>query len=376
MSPTVGTVETNGRVAALLELGAGFNPEFTGRENVYLAATILGLSREEISARLQDILDFAGIGDFIDQPVKVYSSGMFARLAFAVVAHVQPDILIIDEILAVGDAAFVQKCMRFIHKFSEQGTLLFVSHDTNAVLTLCERALWLDRGTVRRLGKAKDVCEEYSATLHAEGDDAGGFHFGGTRGRVAPPAVVRDERAEVLKKSVLRNEIEVFNFDPNASWFGVRGATITNVTLRAAGGEEMPVIEGGEEVELEVIANASTDLVQPIIGYFVKNRLGQAIFGDNTYISYRNVPHGVAAGQQLTAKFRFVMPYLASGDYAIVVAIANGTQAEHTQHHWLDDAVFFRVHASHVIHGLCGIPMISIGLLRDGVPIAPMMQSK
>jgi lipopolysaccharide transport system ATP-binding protein len=376
MSPTIGTVETNGRVAALLELGAGFNPEFTGRENVYLAATILGLSREEIAERLQDILDFAGIGEFIDQPVKIYSSGMYARLAFAVVAHVQPDILIVDEILAVGDAAFVQKCMRFIHKFSEQGTLLFVSHDPNAVLTLCERALWLDRGTVRRFGKAKDICEEYMAALHVEGDDAGGFHFGGTRKRIAPATIISDERAEFLKKSTLRNDIEVFDFDPNAPWFGAKGATIANVTLRAASGEQMPFLEGGEEVEIEIIAHVSTDLTQPIIGYLVKNHLGQAIFGDNTYISYNNVPHGVAAGQQLTAQFHFMMPYLASGDYSISVAIADGTQAEHTQHHWLDDALFFRVHASHVARGLCGVPMISVSLFSDGELIVPMQHRR
>ena len=149
LSPSLGEVTTHGRVAAMLELGAGFNPEFTGRENVHLAASVLGLSHDEIQDRFEAIAAFAGIGDFMEQPVKIYSSGMYARLAFAVAAHVDADILIVDEILAVGDAAFAQKCMRFIRGFKQNGTLLLASHDVGAVLNLCDRALWLDRGSVR-----------------------------------------------------------------------------------------------------------------------------------------------------------------------------------------------------------------------------------
>ena len=143
LKPTTGTLSVQGRIAALLELGTGFNPEFTGRENVYLNAAILGLSDAEIEQYLPEILAFADIGEFIDQPVKTYSSGMAVRLAFAVVAHVRADILVIDEALAVGDVFFVQKCMRFLRKFQKQGTLFFVSHDTGAVINLCDRVLWL-----------------------------------------------------------------------------------------------------------------------------------------------------------------------------------------------------------------------------------------
>jgi lipopolysaccharide transport system ATP-binding protein len=152
--PTEGTVELSGRVAALLELGAGFNPEFTGIENVILNASILGLTRRQIDARLDDILAFADIGDFARQPVKQYSSGMFLRLAFAVVAHVDADILVIDEALAVGDVLFVQKCLRFLHQFRERGTLLFVSHDIGMVRKLCDRAIWFEQGGVRMMGDA------------------------------------------------------------------------------------------------------------------------------------------------------------------------------------------------------------------------------
>src|SRR5262245_6270990 len=152
LEPTSGHIETRGRIAALLELGAGFNPEFTGRENVYLSASILGLTPAQVYERYPAIVDFAGIGDFLEQPIKTYSSGMQARLAFAVAAHVDADILIVDEVLAVGDAAFAQKCMRFIRRFKDRGTLLFVSHDVSAVVGLCDRAVWLDGGMVRDVG--------------------------------------------------------------------------------------------------------------------------------------------------------------------------------------------------------------------------------
>ena len=161
LSPTSGTVEMDGRVAALLELGAGFHPEFTGRENVFLNGALLGLSQQDIEAQLDEMLAFADIGASIDQPVKTYSSGMVVRLAFAVMAHVKADILVIDEALAVGDAFFVQKCMRFLRAFMERGTVLFVSHDSAAVLSLCRKALWLEHGRIAGIGEAKTVCDGY-----------------------------------------------------------------------------------------------------------------------------------------------------------------------------------------------------------------------
>ena len=161
LQPTCGTIKVNGKIAALLELGSGFNPEFTGRENVYLNAAVYGLTRSEIELKFNDIVKFADIGDFIDQPVKNYSSGMYVRLAFAVIAHVDADILVVDEALAVGDAVFTQKCMRFIRKFQENGTLIFVSHDMASVQNLCEKALWLNRGNSMKYVKSKDVGESY-----------------------------------------------------------------------------------------------------------------------------------------------------------------------------------------------------------------------
>jgi lipopolysaccharide transport system ATP-binding protein len=161
LSPTGGTVQTRGRIAALLELGSGFNPEFTGRENVYMNAAVLGLTREEIDDRYEDIIAFADIGGYIEQPVKTYSSGMMVRLAFAVIAHVDADILVVDEALSVGDAFFAQKCMRFLRRFMKTGTVLFVSHDTVSVKGLCSHALWLEKGRVYQQGSPKEVTELY-----------------------------------------------------------------------------------------------------------------------------------------------------------------------------------------------------------------------
>jgi lipopolysaccharide transport system ATP-binding protein len=360
--PSAGQVQVNGRVAALLELGAGFNPEFTGRENVYLSASILGLTKAEIDARYSQITDFAGIGDFIEQPVKLYSSGMYARLAFAVAAHVDADVLIVDEVLSVGDAAFTQKCMRFIHMFKEHGTLLFVSHDTASVTSLCDRAIWMDRGELRAQGVARDVAHAYVAALYSEQDTTGEFRIGGERRQRVEGRKIVDPRDSILQQSQHRNEIEVFDFDPNGPWFGQRGATIENAQLCNTSDRPLQELTGGEEIILQIDAIAHRELDRPILGFSIKNRLGQNLFGDNTYLTFREAPLPARAGDRITARFRFQMPYLPSGDYSVNTAIANGTQIDHVQHHWVDDALFFKVNASHVAKGLVGIPMLEIDL--------------
>ena len=361
LTPTCGTLTVNGRIAALLELGAGFNPEFTGRENVYLAASVLGLSNEQIDARYDAIAAFADIGDFIEQPVKLYSSGMYARLAFAVAAHVDADILIVDEILAVGDAAFTQKCMRYIHKFRQTGTLFFVSHDTSQVVSLCDRAVWLDSGEVREIGAAKDVCYHYMADLHSDRDVSNAFRIGGSRSE-PPPTPGKDVRRSLLKDSQHRNTIEIFDFNDESPWFGARGAHILSVRLLDRQGGGLPALEGGEEVALQVDCIADQPLTSPIVGFYIKDKRGQNLFGDNTYLTYRDQPQTVKAGQRFTARFHFQLPYLPTGDFAVVAALAEGSQHDHVQHHWLDDALFFRVHSSHLVRGLVGIPMLDIAL--------------
>jgi lipopolysaccharide transport system ATP-binding protein len=362
LNPSSGSIKTNGRVAALLELGSGFNPEFSGRENVILNAGILGLTPEEISQRFDAIIAFADIGDFIDQPVKTYSSGMMVRLAFSVIAHVDADILVIDEALAVGDAFFTQKCMRFLRNFMEKGTLLFVSHDISAVVNLCSKAVWLERGKVMAIGDAKGVCEQYLEAFYED------KHGSGTTTKLKSIqdrqnlVDVRDQRLDFINESSLRNDLEVFAFDPNAPSFGLGGAQIQSAELLDKDESPLSWAVGGETVVLKITAMAHGPLDSPIIGFFVKDRLGQTLFGDNTFLSFQQAPVLVAAGSKITAKFNFNMPILPSGEYSIQVAIANGTQLEHIQHHWIHDAIIFRSVASSVVTGLIGIPMGKIEL--------------
>ncbi len=362
LTPTSGCIQTNGRVAALLELGSGFNPEFTGRENVYMNAVLLGLSNEEIDARIDDIAAFADIGDFIEQPVKSYSSGMYVRLAFAVIAHVDADILVIDEALAVGDAFFSQKCMRYLRNFMKTGTVFFVSHDTTSVRSLCTRAIWLEKGNILQQGTPKDVCESYlEAFYEAQQGKSTTTRIKVTR-VVNSGTCVKDQRRDFINTTNLRNDIKMFDFDPDAPSFGKGAAQITSVKFYDVQDNPLSWIVGGEEVLLRVEALAHQPLHSPIIGFFIKDKLGQYLFGDNTFLSTLNAPLSCCAGQYLNAEFAFLMPRLAAGNYSITVAIATGTQDDHVQHHWVHDAVFFKSESTSVAGGLIGIPMSSIKL--------------
>ncbi len=364
LTPSLGQITVHGRVAALLELGAGFNPEFTGRENVYMNGAILGLSKGEVEKRLDAIFAFAEIGDFVDQPVKTYSSGMYVRLAFAVIAHVDADILIIDEALAVGDALFTQKCMRFLRQFRETGTILFVSHDSAAVTNLCQRAIWLHEGRIREQGDAKSVCESYLAALFESTNSNNGNTA--TSKNVGQDTVAKedwvDQRREFLNASNLRNDVEVFRFDPGQAGFGGGGARIEDVYLCDEAGQRLSWVVGGEIVTVVVTVRAQQNMHQPIVGFYIKDRLGQTLFGDNTYLTYAAQQRHVPSGQTIKARFRFPLPYLPVGDYSIAAAVAEGTQEEHIQHHWIHDAVLFRSHSSAVATGLVGVPMLDIDL--------------
>ncbi len=358
LTPSAGNVEVVGRVAALLELGAGFNPEFTGLENVYVNAALMGLNRAAVDARLDRILAFADIGDFVHQPVKTYSSGMFVRLAFAVVAHVDADILVIDEALAVGDAFFTQKCMRFLRTFRERGTILFVSHDSTAVVNLCERAIWIDRGSIRAIGDAKTVSELYlKGSYEAE---QGVAELPASAATEAPSDARSAESADdpsapaPALQGALGDIAALERSDADTS-FGKLGAVLRHVRLIDRAGQPVVAIEGGEEVCLIVEAEARKDITSPLAGFHVKDRLGQLMFGDNTYLRYRGTPLRVDAGRTFRAEFHFVMPHLRAGDYTITAAVGEGTQDEHVIHHWIHDALAFRSQSA-VLHGLFAIP--------------------
>ena len=371
LRPTTGTVETSGRIAALLELGAGFNPEFTGRENVYMNAALLGLTREQIENRFDAIAAFADIGDFLEQPVKMYSSGMFVRLAFAVIAHVDADILVVDEALAVGDALFTQKCMRFIRKFREHGSLMYVSHDSGSVTNLCDHAIWLQSGQVKRHGAAKEVCEQYldnlfgSLEINARKSESSEHRRSTTQiQRLRQPGLVwRDQRAAFMNGSNLRNDLEVFRFKgEEGAQYGGNDASITDVRLLDTNGAPLNWVVGGERVVVRITARMHVPLYSPIFGFMLRDRLGQNIFGDNSYLAWADQSLRVGAGESFAAEFEFYMPWLAAGDYVFQVALAEGTQQDHRQLHWIHDALVIRAHHEAVATGIIGIPMIDIRL--------------
>jgi homopolymeric O-antigen transport system ATP-binding protein len=362
LNPSGGDVVVKGRIAALLELGSGFSPEFTGRENVYMNGAILGLTREQIDSRFDAIAAFADIGEFIDQPVKTYSSGMSVRLAFAVIAHVDADILLIDEVLAVGDVLFAQKCMRFLRSFQSRGTIIFVSHDSGAVVNLCHRALWLQQGRARMVADAKTVSEAYLESFyeHLQGPSDPDSRVIQERSGVAEPPA--DQRLQFINDSTARNDIELFSFNPDGPSFGKGGAKITDVDLLDVEGRQLTWVVGGENVILRVRAEAQAHVEGPIVGFFVKDRLGQTLFGDNTFLTYCQKPQNMRPGGGIEVRFAFAMPILPAGDYSVCVAFAEGTQENHVQHHWIHDAMQFRSHSSSVSTGLVGIPMRSIDM--------------
>jgi len=362
LTPTSGSIQTHGRIAALLELGSGFNPEFTGRENVYMNASVLGLSKVEIDARYNEIVAFADIGDFVDQPVKTYSSGMMVRLAFAVIAHVDADILVVDEALAVGDAFFTQKCMRFLRSFMKNGTVLFVSHDTGSIKNLCNYAVWLEKGQVIQEGAPKDVCELYLEAFYEAQQGRGSTTTLRAFKKPDDSLAIKDQRLAFINTSNLRNDLQIFKFDPNAASFGKGGAQIKDVRLLDENEQPLAWIVGGEKVTLRVVVHAHQDVDSPIIGFYVKDRLGQALFGDNTFLTYRELAVNCQAGSELQADFVFHMPLLPTGEYSITIAVANGTQEIHEQHHWIHDAILFRSESSSVVSGLIGIPMLQVKL--------------
>ncbi len=367
INPTSGSVLVNGRVAALLELGAGFNPEFTGKENVFLSASLYGLSQEEIEECFNKITDFADIGDFIDQPLKTYSSGMFVRLAFAVIAHVNADILVVDEALSVGDAYFVQKCMRYLRKFMKNGTLLFCSHDISAIVNLCSSAILLKNGHMEMMGKPKVIAECYLAALYesvqGESNLSQEKKIQDEKNLIHTRAYeYKDVRESLINSSILRNDIEVFRFNPDNAAFGTGAAEITSVKLLDEVGVPLSWVVGGCKVILEIGGSSNKKLIKPIIGFHFKDRLGQVLFADNTYLTYIFDENVIDEGKEFIARFSFTMPILATGSYSISPSIAEGTQDDHVQHHWIHDALILQVHASSVCFGVFAVPMQRITL--------------
>ena len=342
LRPTSGEIEVNGRLSALLELGSGFAPEFTGRQNIFLNASILGLTQDEIAAKLETIQNFASIGNFIDQPIRTYSSGMVLRLAFAVVAHVDPEILIVDEALAVGDIAFRQRCMRRIHDLRAQGvTILFVSHDTGDIKALCERCLWLDRGEMRMLGETDEVV-----------------------GRYLSAAVQRDTeltRTDRGSHSVHAAEPAEDRFSGKHR-FGNQRALITGLESTTPDGEPMNRLRAGDSAVVHVRWRAQVHLEEPIVGYVVRNEKGELLFGTNTGRENRPLP-AVPPGEGGKVEFHISLPELAPGNYSISAAVSEGTWEKFDVCDYIEDAISIHTPAgSRPIDGYIHLPCRSVSI--------------
>ena len=302
MQPTRGRVVTSGRIAALLELGAGFNPEFTGRENVFLNGEIMGLSRAEVETAFPKIEEFAGIGAFIDRPVKEYSSGMYVRLAFSTAIHVEPEVLIVDEALAVGDAIFANRCVRKLEELKERKvTILFVSHDLGIVKRLADRAALMMHGEVAAVGKPSDIVNRYVGLVHE--------------------LQLRDTPAE-----------------GGSYRHGDGTSRIESIVILNGRGEEATSLLSGERATIRVRAVFAKDCDAPMVGMLIRNRLGVDVYGTNTKVEKVELGTYVA-GDVLEIQFALDC-LLSRAEYTLTVATQH---ADGASQDWIDDALSFAV---------------------------------
>ena len=307
--PTGGRVATEGRIAALLELGAGFNPEFSGRENVYLNGEIMGLSRAQIERVFPLIASFAEIGEFMDRPVKEYSSGMYVRLAFATAIHVDPDILIVDEALAVGDAIFSSRCIQKFEELKQRNvTILFVSHDLGLVKQLADRAILMMNGRIEAEGRPSDVVNRYVGMVLGRG----------------PREQPEDGGRQAPAESAFRH--------------GDGASRILEVKLLNQDGNESELLHNGERVTVRIKARFEAAVENPVAGILIRNRLGIDVFGTNTRIEQKTLG-AFQPGEILQVDFSFEC-FLTRQDYTLTVATQNW---DGTSQDWLDDVLGFTV---------------------------------
>ncbi len=337
LEPTHGHVYHEGRVAALLELGAGFNPEFTGLENIYLNAALMGFSKSETEERLPEIKRFAEIGDFLSQPVKTYSSGMYIRLAFAIAVSADPEILIVDEALSVGDTVFQHRCLRRIKEMQQNGaTILFVSHDPHAVRALCSRAILLNGGRMEADDDPTDVLNRYRELIMSRE---------AAYKASIPSAPETDEYEEDI--ALLDEPIEPLSYTYR---HGDGSAEILSVELMDAARRVIDLVETGEPVMVRVRAQLNSDLENPVCGFLIRNRHGIHVYGTNTEIQQADFGY-VRSGQIIEATFSFNC-WLGAGEFSITVAVHS---AGAISFDWVDDVVFFRVMSAFPMEGVANL---------------------
>ena len=325
LRPTEGAVEVQGRVAALLELGAGFHPEFTGRENARLSASLFGLSGREIRDRFAEIEEFAEIGDFIDRPVKTYSTGMLVRLAFAVAINVEPEVLLVDEALAVGDYYFRQRCMRKVHELrGKRVTILFVSHAMADVQALGTRALWLDGGRVAELGEPSSVVRKYLARMEDRIR---------TSSDVGPGAPQSEALPEIAPAPAVARSV------PNVDHrFGTGRAEVTGIEVLDARGRATRSLQPCQRATVRITARARQRIAAPNIGFMMRNHLGIDFAGTNT--AREGCPmDSMEPGEVRTVDFHLDLPELYAGSFSFAPAIADGDLVNYEICDWIDNAL-------------------------------------
>lgn len=323
LTPSSGTLEINGKISALLELGAGFNQEYTGRENIYLNGTMVGYSREEMDSKVNEIVEFAEIGEFIDRPVKTYSSGMFARLAFAVAINVDPDILIVDEALSVGDIFFQAKCYRKFNEFKERNkTIIFVSHDLSSVLKYCDRCLLLNKGKQISLGRSKEVVDIYRKILVNQYDDE-------------EKALPAEKAASESQPDVGTLWKDMVTLNPNYIEYGEKQGEIEDVGVFDENGNLTNSIYKGSSFTVKMRIRFNEELENPIFAYTIKDLKGTEITGTNTMLEDAVVEKAVR-GKRVTVKFTQKMP-LQGGQYLISFGCTGYKLDEFVVYHRLYD---------------------------------------
>ncbi len=355
LEPSHGDLAVSGRVSALLELGAGFNPEFTGVDNVYLNGSILGFSRAEIDTKYKKIKAFAEIGDFIDQPVKTYSTGMVVRLAFAIAIHADPDILLVDEALAVGDMYFRQRCMRKVHSLREAGTtILFVSHSMADVKALGDRTLWLQDGTVRELGATDEVVTKYLAAM-SEKDTA---------------YLDLDDTRQPSETRLLGKAPEIVDTIPNIDHrHGDGRAEILGIAVVDATGKPIQLMEPGSTIVVRITVRAKDQLTEPNVGFILRNHLGLDFAGANTTREGKPLPP-MSPGDICTVDFHLDLPALYPSQFSFSPAIADGSLVSYRMCDWIDNALTLPMgHGDGPVYGYMHIPCrveLNARLLRTG----------
>jgi ABC-type polysaccharide/polyol phosphate transport system ATPase subunit len=336
LSPSSGTVQVNGRVSALLELGSGFNPEFTGRDNVYLNAAILGFSAAQIDRVYRQIEDFAEIGEFINHPVKTYSSGMVVRLAFSVAIHVDPEILIVDEALAVGDIYFRQRCLRKVHELRSRGvTILFVSHAAGDVKALGDQTMWLDHGRIRDIGDTDRVVARYLAAM------------------VEKDSTYLDLKQRLPKEPLAPGQApEVVTDIPNIDHrYGDQRAVILGIAVLDPSGRKLPLLQPGAPAVVRISVRAHERIDRPNVGFMLRNHLGVDFAGTNTTREGFELPV-MDDGDVYTVDFHLQIPELYPAAFSFSPAVADGTIMTYCMCDWIDNAITLQMsHAGGQVYG-------------------------